>query len=60
MFKIDRRKFKLPVALGRVRNCRICTHKESKDPVVRYNFEISKFEIVKLTWKQRVREFFMK
>jgi hypothetical protein len=57
MYKTDRRKFKLKVALGKVRNCRICVHKESKESVTRYNFTINKFEIVKLTWKQRLKEF---
>jgi hypothetical protein len=56
MFKTDRRKFKLAIALGKVRNCKICSHKESKHEVVRYNFDINKFEIVKLNWKQRLRE----
>jgi hypothetical protein len=60
MFKKDRRKFQLKVALGRVRNCRICTYMESKEPVTRYNFDINKFEIVKLNWKQRFKEFFSK
>jgi len=57
MFKKDRRKFQLKIALGRVRNCRICTHKESRNPVTRFNFDINKFEIVKLNWKQRLKEF---
>ena len=60
MYKTDRRKFKLKVALGKVRNCRICTHMESKASVTRYNFDINKFEIVKLNWKQRLKEFFSK
>ena len=60
MFATDRRKFKLPVAMGKVRNCRICTHKESRNPVTRYDFEISKFKIVTLTFKERLREFFRK
>jgi hypothetical protein len=56
MFKTDRRKFQLKIALGKVRNCKICSHKESRHEVVRYNFDIKKFEIVKLTWKQRLKE----
>jgi len=56
MFKTDRRKFQLKIALGKVRNCKICSHKESRHEVVRYNFNINKFEIVKLTWKQRLKE----
>lgn len=60
MFKKDRHKFQLKIALGRVRNCRICTHKESRNPVTTYNFNINKFEILKLNWKQRLKEFFSK
>ena len=56
MFKTDRRKFQLKIALGKVRNCKICCHKASREPVIRYNFTINKFEIVKLTWKQRLLE----
>jgi len=56
MFKKDRRKFQLKIALGKVRNCKICSHKESREPVIRYNFTTNNFEIVKLTWKQRLME----
>jgi hypothetical protein len=56
MFRTDRRKFKLKVALGKVRNCRICCHKASREPVVRYNFTTNKFEIVKLRLVERLKE----
>jgi hypothetical protein len=55
MFKKDSRKFQLKIALGKVRRCKICCHKESgKGGVVRWNG--SKFEIVTLTFKQRLKE----
>lgn len=56
MFKRDSRKFKLPIALGRVRNCKLCNWKESRNSVVRWNG--NDFEIVKLTLKQRIKELF--
>ena len=60
MFKKDRRKFQLPIAKGRVRNCRICTWKNTANNtrVVRYNFTTNKFDIVVLTLRQRIKEFF--
>ena len=60
MYKKDRRKFQLPVAKGRVRSCRICTWKLSANgnKVVRYNFETNKFDLVILTFKQRLKELF--
>ena len=60
MYPKDRRKFQLPVALGRARCCRICIWKASANgnKVVRYNFQINKFELVILTFKQRLKEFF--
>ena len=54
MFKKDNRKFQLSIALGKVRNCKICCWKESRNTVVRYNG--TKFEIVKLTLWQRIKE----
>ena len=60
MFAKDRRKFQLPIAKGRVRICRVCTWKNisNGNRVVRYNFTTDKFEIVVLTLKQRIKEFF--
>jgi hypothetical protein len=62
MYKKDRRKFKLPVAKGRVRVCRICNWKNTANgnSVVRYNFKTNKFDIVVLTFKQRLKELFSK
>ena len=59
MFKKDTRKFILPVAMGKVRKCRLCVHKESgKGSVVRWDG--NQFQIVTLTFKQRLKEFFAK
>lgn len=62
MFKRCRRKFQLPAAKGRVRTCRVCTWKNTADGkrVVRYNFTTNNFEIVVLTFKQRLKELFSK
>lgn len=62
MFNKDRRKFQLPVAKGRVRVCRVCTWKNTANgnKVVRYNFTVNKFELVILTFKQRLKELFGK
>lgn len=62
MYKKDRRKFQLPIAKGRVRVCRICTWKNTanNNRVVRYNFTTNKFDIVTLTFKQRLKELFSK
>ena len=62
MFKTDRRKFQLPVVMGKVRSCRICSWKKSANDakVVRYNFNTNKFDIVVLTLKQRIKELFSK
>lgn len=55
MFKKDSRKFQLAIALGRVRRCKICCHKESgKGTVVRWDGK--EFKIVKLTLIQRLKE----
>lgn len=56
MFRRDRRVYQVAAALGKVRTCRICSWKESRDSVVRWNG--SKFEIVTLTLKQRLGELF--
>lgn len=58
MFKTDIRKYTIPEAKKKIRKCRICTFKESKNEVVRYNG--SKFERKKLTLKQRLKEFICK
>lgn len=60
MFKKDRRKFQIPTSLGRIRSCRICVWKNSANgvKVARYNFSTNKFELVVLTFKQRLKEFF--
>ena len=60
MYKKDKRKFKLPIAKGRVRVCRICTWNNiaNGNRVVRFNFETNKFDIVVLTFKQRLKELF--
>ena len=55
MFKKDSRKYQLPIALGKVRKCKICSHIESgKGTVVRWDG--SDFKVVKLTFKQRLKE----
>lgn len=62
MFKKDRRKYQLPTAMGKVRKCRVCVWSSTANngKVVRYNFDTSKFEIVVLTFKQRLKELFSK
>lgn len=50
-------RFTIKSDLGRNRCCRICTFKKAKEPVVRWNIAIKKFEIVSLTLKQRIKEF---
>lgn len=56
MFKKDTRKFQLKIALGKVRNCKICNWKDSRETVVRYRD--NKFQIVKLSFLERVKELF--
>lgn len=51
-------RFTIKSDLGKNRCCRICVFKEAKNPVVRWNKAIKKFEIVQLTLKQRIKEFF--
>ena len=59
MFKKDSRKFILPVAKGKVRCCRFCVDKRSRNgSVVRWDGK--QFQIVTLTLKQRLKEFFSK
>ena len=58
MFKTDARKYTIPEAQKKIRKCRICTFKESRNTVVRYNG--SKFEQKKLTLKERLKEFISK
>ena len=53
-------RFTIPTDLGKARCCRICVFKKAKDPVVRWNIGIKNFEIVSLTLKQRIKEFFKK
>jgi len=51
-------RFLIATDLGKVRCCRICTFKASKHPVVRWDAANKDFKIVKLTPKQRIKEFF--
>jgi hypothetical protein len=62
MYRRDRRVYQLPAAKGKVRVCRICTWKNTanNNRVVRYNFDTNKFDIVTLTFKQRLKELFSK
>ena len=59
MFAKDRRKFQLPVAMGKLRSCRRCTWNDSANGkrVVRYNFETNNFDVVVLTLRERIKEF---
>ncbi len=52
------KRFVIPSDLGKMRCCRICVFRTAKNPVVRWDSETKKFEIVKLTLKQRIKEFF--
>ncbi len=59
MFKTDIRKYTIPEAKKKVRRCRICVDKESrKENVVRWID--NDFKIIKLSFKQRLKEFFAK
>ena len=62
MYRKDRRVYQLAAAKGKVRVCRICTWKNTSNnnEVVRYNFDTNKFDIVTLTFKQRLKELFSK
>jgi hypothetical protein len=52
------RRFTIATDLGRNRCCRICVFRTAKHPVVRWDASIKKFNIVKLTLKERIKEFF--
>lgn len=52
------KRFTIATDLGRNRCCRICVFRAAKHPVVRWNTSIKDFEIVELTFKQRIKEFF--
>lgn len=58
MFETDRMKYKIKAWEGKMCCCRICNLKASSNPVVRYRD--GKFKIVKLTFQERVKEFFRK
>jgi hypothetical protein len=52
------KRFTIATDLGRNRCCRICVFRTAKHPVVRWDASIKKFNIVKLTLKERIKEFF--
>ncbi len=52
------KRFTIATDLGRNRCCRICVFRAAKHPVVRWNTSVKDFEIVELTFKQRIKEFF--
>ena len=52
------KRFTIATDLGKNRCCRICVFRAAKHPVVRWNTSIKDFEIVDLTFKQRIKEFF--
>ena len=59
MFKTDIRNYTIPEAQKKVRRCRLCVDKESRNgSVVRWMG--NDFQIVTLTLKQRLKEFFKK
>jgi hypothetical protein len=60
MFKKDIRKFQLPIALGRVRNCRVCIWKDSSDDKKVVRWQSEQFNLVQLTLKERLKELFSK
>jgi hypothetical protein len=60
MFKKDSRKFQLPVALGKVRNCRVCTWNGSSNGNTVVRWQGGTFNLVQLTFKQRLKELFSK
>lgn len=55
LYQKDVRKFQLPIALGKVRCCRICVCRE-QDPVVRWRND--KFILLTRTKWEKIREFF--
>jgi hypothetical protein len=54
------KRFTIKSDLGKNRNCRVCTFKEAKNKVVRWDSEIKQFKMVNLTLKERIKEFFKK
>jgi hypothetical protein len=44
-------------AFGRAMCCKICVFKAAKNPVVRWDASSKNFKIVKLTLKERIKEF---
>ena len=50
-------RFTIKTDKGRYKVCRICTFNQSKNSVVRWT-PTNKFQIVKLTLSQRIKEFF--
>jgi hypothetical protein len=59
MFKTDIRKYTIAEAKKKVRRCRLCVDKESRNgKVVRWRE--GDFRLVTLTLKQRLKEFFAK
>jgi hypothetical protein len=52
------KRFVIPSDLGKMRCCRICVFRAAKDPVVRWDATTRNFNIVKLTLKERIKEFF--
>jgi hypothetical protein len=44
-------------AFGRAMCCKICVFKAAKNPVVRWDVSSKNFKIVKLTLKERIKEF---
>jgi len=60
MFKKDSRKFQLPIALGTVRNCRVCVWKDSSNGNKVVRWQSGQFNLVQLTLKERLKELFSK
>jgi hypothetical protein len=60
MFKKDSRKFQLPIALGKIRNCRICNWKASSNNNTVVRWRNGMFNLVQLTLKERLKELFKK
>ncbi len=56
MFHNNKMKYKIPAWKGKMFCCRICIFKQSKDYVVRHRE--GKFKIVRLTFIERIKEFF--
>ena len=60
MFKKDNRKFQLKIALGKVRNCRVCVWKDSSDNKAVVRWQDGRFNLVKLSFRERLKELFSK